>query len=457
MPSKVWVNVEGGDPAKGMGRGVPLKISVTETKPGSAKGQKVYLFIEPDGGNEDATHVSAAHRAQNFHTKTPFCTSVTLTGADTKAMIAVGAIGGDKFKFKVSKKDDGSGSMNASGDGVEVWRRVYAQVTHMKTCPQVDPASLNGKLAKLFIEIENRGATHETPHAGNTQSPTEVLMHFDPVTDNSKITARIAFVDRIIKPAEVRWDLTMSPGDFTGDRKAKLQVKDDKMTWPFDDWLLGGKIYLFDGSGRRMAEDPLTRYVSRMKVTRKAGSNGRSYQHPEGLSTNRLLLDLANLPNIERWSNDSGAKALVALSVRVIKGCANGMATSDAPHITVASRSGWNYKARNSGDMAKTLLHELGHAFGHVLHYVPRYKAEDGTPDDHDDYAYWYEGHGGVGNHCHNGSTLKTDTCEAGPNACVMYHAGSGSGPDFCGECQQILKRAPLFMLGRENVWENGW
>ena len=457
MPTKQYVNVEGGDPAKGDGRGVPLEISVTETKPGSATGQTVYVFIEPDGGNEDATHVSAADRASNFHTKTPYCNSTTLLGTKTKKMIAVGSVGGDKFKFKVSKKDDGSGAVNASGDGVEVWRKVFVQVTHMKDCPTVDPTSLNGRLAKVFIVIENRGGVREFAREGNTQSPSAVLMHFDPVTDNSKITARVAFIDRIIKPGEVQWDMELTPGGMTSDRKAKLQVKDDKMTWPFDDWLLSGKIYLFDGAGQRMAEDPITNYLSRMKVTRKAGSTGRSYQHKEGLSTNRLLLDLSKFPNIERWASERGAKAKVFLDVRIIKGCANGQATSSAPNITIATRSGWNYKPRDAGDMAKTLLHEFGHAFGHVLRYVPRYKADDGTPDDHDDYAFWYEGHGGVGNHCHNGSTLTADKCDAGPNACVMYHAGSGSGPDFCGDCQLILKRAPLFKLGRQNVWANGW
>src|ERR1043165_9606303 len=98
MPKKQYVNIEGGDPAKGEGRQVEFKISATETKPGSAKGQDVFVFGEPDGGNEDPTFVAAGHRGQNFQPKTPFCTKVTLTGSSTPAHIELSIPGGDKWK-----------------------------------------------------------------------------------------------------------------------------------------------------------------------------------------------------------------------------------------------------------------------------------------------------------------------------------------------------------------------
>ncbi len=460
MPKKVWVNISGGDPAKGEGRVVLLKINATETKPGSAKGQDVFAFIEPDGGNEPGVFVAAGNRAQNFHTDPPYCTKVTLEGTSTDAKLAVSIAGGDKFKFKVSKKDDGSGAKNAPGDGVEVWRKVYASVGHMAGCKSVDPVSLNGKLAKVFIEIEKKGALREIPHQPNTQKPGPAIAELDKLAgppERPAITVKLVFVDRIMDPAEKRWDVDLTPGDFDSDRRTKIKVPGGDLTWPFDDWLLSGKIYLFDGKGMRMAEDPIVNFLRRAKVgSAPRGSNALTHEHKEGLATNRLVLDLKKFPNIERWMAEKGAKAKVYIGLRTIEGVAGGMANSSSPWIIMATRNGWNYEAEKH--LSTILLHEFGHVFGHVLRFVPRFTEDTGLADDRDEYSFWYDKHGGVGNHCHNGSTLGKDTCKAGPGACVMYHASPGQGTDFCGECQKILKRAPLARLGRVNVWgDDAW
>jgi len=457
MAKKIWVNIEGGDPTKSEGRVVQFDINATETKPGSAKGVDVFVFGEPDGGNEDATYMGAAHRGQNFQTDPPYCTKVTLVGTKTPAKVQISIAGGDKWGFKVSKKADASGAKKKPGDPYEAWRKIYVQVGHMADCSSVDPTSLNGKLAKLFIEIEKVGAMRELPHAGTSPEivpPMSALGKAAGAPPHPAITVRVVFVDRIIRPGDLKWDFDFTPSMLSKGRQMKIKVKDDKLSWPFDDWLQSGKIYLFDGKGARMAEDPIQNFVSRTKAGK--GSSGRSYEHKEGLVTNRLLFDFKKFPNIERWMAEKGGKGKIFIGMRNIESSAGGLAHPTSPWVTVASRSGWFYKKRK--DMPQILLHELGHITGNVLRHIPRFTADTGVSDDSDENSMWYDKHGGVGNHCHSGSTLKADTCEAGPGACVMFHSTGGGGNDFCDSCQKILKRAPLSKLGRVNVWgDAGW
>lgn len=461
MPKKVYVNIENGDPAKGEGRAVPLKISATETKPGSSKGQDVFVFLEPDGGNEPNGFVGRKHRGQNFHTDPKFGTKVTLKGKSTEALVQVSTVGGDKWKFKVSKKADGSGAKNAPGDGVEVWRKVYTRVGHMEGCPHVDPTSLNGKLTDVFIEIEKKGGVREVPHEANTlelEPPISALRKLAGDPEHPPITVDVVFVDRCMDPGELKdWIVDLTPGDFDSKRRAKVKVKDGKKTWPFDDWILYGALYLFDGNGNAMARGAAQDYLERAAVaSAPRGSNAKSYKHKEGLATNRLLLDLSKFPNIERWMNERGATAKLILGIKIIASTAAGKAKPTLPWIVMATRNGWTYE--KAQEMPTVLLHEFGHVFGHVLRFVPRYVEDTGALDDRDEYSYWYDKHGGVGNHCHNGSTLGSDTCTAGAGACVMFHATPGQGPEFCGECKKILKRAPMNSLGRLNVWgKNAW
>lgn len=93
-------------------------------------------------------------------------------------------------------------------------------------------------------------------------------------------------------------------------------------------------------------------------------------------------------------------------------------------------------------EIAKVLIHEIGHALGLVSPDLP----------DH------YIGHGGVGSHCKFNAVLLNNIYEhgGGGKMCVMYHmVHAEAGPAFCKKCSEKLKMTKLsgYFLKSERGW----
>jgi hypothetical protein len=242
---------------------------------------------------------------------------------------------------------------------------------------------------------------------------------------------------------DVPWKCSQS--DFPGKKFTLFpygtSTADIKWSWPFDNWLMGGFIRLFDDKGNLRAQRPVHPHVKR-------GTKYKYYKHPEGIAACSLDFDLRQFPGLDDWLKEKNGKLDLDLQYRVIEDQCWGIAEDLS--IVCATRDAQTYD-KTSKYLAQITYHEIGHVIGNVLKWMVTYDEGTAAFEDAVLNQFWYVGRGGVGNHCSNGAR------ENGPNLdlgkCLMFHGTYSGNPEYCDQCQLIVKRADLTKLGLENVW----
>jgi hypothetical protein len=464
-----YVNLEGGDPDKGETRIVKIKLEATETQPGASEDQPAYVFIKPDGKNESNKFLPFPHRPLGFEKKPPRPLKRLIKNKKAEIEAMVSLRGGDVFTFEYGKKDDGSGAKKYSGDPIEVWRKVFFRVGHMKTCASQSVTQLQGKLDPMFIELAQDGGDTEIPHDPFGTGPaSSYVSEVGKAAGTPKWpdqTIDIVFADRLFDRGLVRNFVIRKKASGFSTSKCFLATceqrnqatgsKETFHTWPDKDhWLSGGMIYLRDHTGRQIAAQPAHQYVFPI-------AKDQFIRYPEGILTNTLGFDFTSFPGIDDWLKEPDNQMKIELDIFTFAGAACGKADSNTGGIVVATHDlHTNNGALKVVDALAdgTVLHEIGHSIGMVLKWIYTWSEDDASEEDKVQYQWWYEGKGGKGNHCFNGSTDKGSVVEAGSKPCVMFHGSAANTTDFCSDCQMIIKRARLAKLGRTNVWgTKGW
>lgn len=455
MPRKQYVNMP---PVKDeYGRFVKVKARIRETKPGESEGMLVYFFIEPDGANVPPEQLSLAQRNGGFCFDPPHRELVVVSDktALTFAYISIG--GGDKFKFKVGRKFDKSGAVDANID-VEVWRKIYVRTGKMKVGanpphPWTDALVANmgtvkGSLATHFIEMESSGP-HAVKHAPfvRGQGPLDEMEKARGKMKYPDQSTPLVFVDRIGKKSLVTW----GPWEFS---KAKLQgsleyekeLPADQYTWP-DDWHWGScLIEVLDTAGG-------VKRVMRMPSGFMTKDRTGAFRHAEGYASRKVKWNFGTLPGMGAWLRHGSGSVRLTATIGIIDDTAMGSAWPSPPRILVATRHPITYK--KSTTLENTVIHELGHVLGLNVKNLPKYDVAGGYLTGWETNGTWYNDvNGGRGPHCKTGATLDAKNIYRN-GTCTMLHYVTGVN-DFCADCGKALKRANLKRIGRTNVWPKG-
>lgn len=118
---------------------------------------------------------------------------------------------------------------------------------------------------------------------------------------------------------------------------------------------------------------------------------------------------------------------------------------------------GGDFVIESADKIAKTLIHEIGHALGLTPHWY-----EVGTDRHGEENDNYYTDYGGNGNHCKHHAKLNESRTEyipddTGERMCVMFHMIlPGAGPEFCDNCMKGLRLARLKagQLRTGQMWE---
>ncbi len=446
MPIDQYVNLPC-DPEKNHGRLVFIVVDVSEALPGAARGSPVWFFVEPGGGNMPLTKLSADARQTGAHL-TPPNRAFGLVDRNKRAWtgLRVSIAGGDTFKFKAGAIKDGSGAMPATEpDQVTVWRRIYMQVGAMPGCKGSVHGQIQGILESHFIEMDVLGGAADLTAAPIIKTMLDILddarkQIAPPDAEKRPLTMQLLYVDRILVDAwkTITKTLVGKAVSSSGNVRFKL---DGQLTWPDDTSWLQGRIRMLQPNGD-VAHDLNDTRVRR--ITRKSRSG---YRHPEGRASAEVIIELGKYGSrIAEWIRDEGVTLEITLRVRIIESNPLGQAAKSL-RVCVSSLRDQKYQKADAARSLCVTLHEVGHLLGLVVQKNPTYDATTGAETSAPDYADWYVGNGGVGNHCGKGAT-KTATQWYG-GSCVMCGLLHKASPTtFCADCTEMLKRRDLTKLG---------
>ena len=304
MAKKQYVNLNL-DPAKPEeGALVELKADVSEDKPGDAKGQNGFFFIDPDTqGNLPLKLFPDNMRPEGYASQTKYSITAPIEDAKMQALARIGAGGGDQYKFKYGKLGDASDAKAYPGDPVQSWRKIFIRTGHMPGSAALDLGGLTADYDPVFVEFEQDGGgaslTHK-PLAFEADAKNvigEISIGKTPPV-NSQQTVYIAMVDRLVEKKMIGPEIQVWPAKNVlgrikdwlykvGGGEMTLDLPKGQFTWPDDkDWLFTVRA-LLDKKGK--GQD-VRFFAAPEKFVFKDGRKG-GWKAPEGLIVPRLKID----------------------------------------------------------------------------------------------------------------------------------------------------------------------
>jgi len=313
--------------------------------------------------------------------------------------------GGDKFSVKVARDRAGKKKVDAS-DTYEVWRRLYYQLTRMKSSYSFPFAKIKSEYEKHFVELEET-STVSCPHKENLETPQ--LKGYRSHFKKKKVPfeCHIVLIDRQCDSE------THTVRHSVG--RTKTFFRDDEDDWPFSDWLVNAGSRTSGGSWTSGA----------IAVTRHTHGGHRG-----------ILVDVSGA-----GVNPAVSPVDVDIEYKILKGEYTGDATYK-PHIFIAVG-----KPRSDESKSKTVAHEIGHGLGMV-------------PITGHNLQY-DNANGGMGSHCrYKASPNKKSKARGGTftgvysdGECVMF-AYSSEHYQFCPTCKDFVRKAHLFA---SDMRSRGW
>lgn len=394
---KQYINLEPDGSDKALGRTKKVKVTMENDA-----ASLVYLFLSPDGANENPVSLKADHRAGIGAPSIE--KSMTISGVDKTIEFdfVLSNYGGDKFEVKASLDVEGKTDLKKISDTFVVWKKLFYQVSSMKASLNFSLDNVKNEYGRHFIELEETSSII-VPYVENLETAELPTYRQYFKKQKSPFEMHVVLIDRQCDSDAISFDHKMTSVDEI------LPYSDD--AWPFSNWLAGAQSSV---AGAAFIENNIS-------VT----------QVPEGLRVNISGLGV----------DPTKVDVQVQIVIRVLEGEYGGDA-SFPPHVFIAVD-----KYTPHDMLSMTLVHEMGHGIGmvpkseHPLHYN--------------------NSNGGKGNHCRHGADQNDVSLAQGGvfrgeysnGTCVMYHAQS-KHYKFCDTCKKFVRDA---MMYEQDLNSRGW
>jgi hypothetical protein len=387
--------------------------------------------------------------------QTPDWTTRGLTDEDgTKIVegIRLTAAGGEVWSVEAR---DTHGTQKESAGCLETRRGVFVlpMIMEKVTAPDITSAAAAFRPASFHIKVLPAIRTPYARFLPRTDSMNAVIEKYkasardvvrkakfeskEPASEAEPYLVCCGFYD--MSPARASVDFTMRfrPGPVLqmplvrNEAKWLLWINVDETK----DWLEQAQIEVVDANGRSVWQGQ----VPPAAIT-PMGSDDAGYT---GITIEARKIVMPQM---------TGCTLHVKVRAKVIKGGINGFssgAQGNGSLIAVCTRHA--YKARQPGELAQTLVHELGHK----INLVP---PGDRTMADPKGFTWGgrasgryldavpaqYFGRGHQGSHCHTGytPTNETEPMTGKSGTCVMFgENGISRTGRFCGDCTTRLRK----------------
>lgn len=399
MPEiKQYMNLEADGSDESHGRVRKIKLAMA-----TKKSSMVFLFLKPDAGNKAAKDLKVEHRAGIGAVNTEEFATPTEADGTLEFNLLMSNHGGDKFSVEAAMDAKGKEGAKPIPDTYVVWKKLYYQISKMKSSFGFPFDLVKGEYEKHFIELEET-STATVPHKENleTEELDDYHKHFKKA--KSPFEAHVVLIDRQCDSQQKQFnDIEV--------KKKKIVLPYPETAWPFSDWLVTAESRVKGGRFEK----------GKISVVQKSGG---------------IEVDISGT-----GADPSKDSVVVNVTIKTLKGEYTGDA-SVKPHVFIAVG-----KARSDASKSKTVAHEIGHAVG----MVPR--------SGHD--KQYSNDNGGLGSHCRSGASPdKKSKAQGGSflgkysgGTCVMF-AYSSEHYTFCSTCKDFVIDAELY---KTSMNSRGW
>jgi hypothetical protein len=395
---KQYMNLEPNSSEESHGRVRKISLSMD-------KKQKsvVTLTLKPDGGNKAAKDLKAEHRAGVGAIATETFSTPTESDGSFEFSLIMSNHGGDKFSVEASTDPEGKKGAKPIPDTYVVWKKLYYQLSKMKSSFAFPFDKVKGEYEKYFIELEET-STVSVPYSENLETAELKGYRKNFKKKESPFEAHVVLIDRQCDSQEKQFNNIQV-------KKKKTVLKYPETEWPFSNWLVSSASRVKGGVSEK----------GKISVKQIAGG---------------IEIDVTGT-----GADPSKDSVFVDVTIRTLKGEYTGDATYK-PHVFIAVG-----KKRSDSSKCKTVGHEIGHAVGMV-------------PRSGHDKQYSNE-NGGMGSHCRSGaSPNKKSKAQGGTflgkytgGTCVMF-AYSSEHYKFCDTCKEFVLDAELY---KTSMNSRGW
>lgn len=399
MPEiKQYMNLEADSSEESHGRARKIDLAMDKKE-----SSKVYLFLKPDPGNKAAKDLKLEHRAGLGAAGTVKFSAPTLDDGSLEFELIMSNHGGDKFSVEAAMDAEGKEGAKPIPDTYVTWKKLYYQLSKMKSSYAFPFGKVTGEYEKYFIELEETSTT-TVPHKENLETAELRGYHKHFNKAKSPFEAHVVLIDR-------QCDSQQKQFNNVKVTKKKTTIAYPEKKWPFSNWMVSVVCRV---NGTLNEKGTIT-------VTRKAGA---------------IEVDVTGT-----GADPKKDSVYVDVTIRTLKGEYTGDA-GVKPHVYIAVG-----KARSDASKSKTVAHEIGHAVG----MVPR--------SGHD--KQYSNANGGLGSHCRTGATPdKKSKAQGGTflgkykkGTCVMYSTSSEHF-EFCATCKEFVIDAKLY---KTSMNSRGW